>query len=427
LDRTRRFSAHALVFGLLAIGLISVLARVLIISKSIGSNDMKAWLSFATSIDRTSLGEVYDRVARFNHPPLMGFFASWAYSASVFSGLPFEWLFKAPMVLADLASACILYRSWRGRGAARAALVFAAFCCNPLSMLISAYHGNTDSLCASFVLLAAVLMDLRLVFWSGLALASAINVKLIPVLMIVPLWSAVRDRRQALAFGAALALGVVPFLPYLIWHWSGFYEHALAYRSDPRVWGITYLSDRLEAAKHIGNAARAVTGFWTKYGTLAVCGWPLLLAALRRWRGPDFSARELAACTMLGFLAFTPGWGIQYLVYPAALLFSISLERGVWFSTVAGVSAFVMYATLWTGKLPYFSEFRNPQASGRLIACLTWMLGVRLLFDLVRAEKRLPVLVWSEWAAGGACLQGVLSRARRALGGNGKRFAATRG
>src|SRR6187399_2208932 len=70
LDRTRRFPARALAIGLLAIGLIGVLARVLIISKSIGSNDMKTWLSFATSIDRTSLGEVYDRVGRFNHPPL---------------------------------------------------------------------------------------------------------------------------------------------------------------------------------------------------------------------------------------------------------------------------------------------------------------------------------------------------------------------
>jgi hypothetical protein len=128
---------------------------------------------------------------------------------------------------------------------------------------------------------------------------------------------------------------------------------------------------------------------------------------------------------MLGFLAFTPGWGVQYLVYPAALLFSISLERGVWYGMVAGASAFVMYATLWSGTLPYFSEFRNPQASGRLIACLAWMLGVRLLFDLVRAEKQPPVLVWSEWVADGACLRGLLSRARRALGG--KRLAAARG
>jgi hypothetical protein len=387
------------VIALLATGLAGILARIPIVGNSIGSNDMNTWMGFASNIARSSLGEVYDRIGRFNHPPLMGVFASWVFSASRFSGLPFEWLFKAPMVLADLASACILFYSWRGRGALSAAVVFAAFCWNPLSMLITAYHGNTDSLCASLMLLSAVLMDGGLVFWSGLALAGAINVKLIPVLMIAPLWSCVRDRRQALTFVLALGLGVLPFVPYLLWHWQGFYAHVLAYRSDAKVWGVTYLSDRLATAKHIGAAAAAITQFWTKRGTLVVLGWPLLLAALRRWRGPSFSARELAAATMLGFLVFTPGWGVQYLIYPAALLFATRLERGVWFSTVAGVSAFVMYATLWTGTRPYFSEFRNQQTAGRLIACLAWMLGARLLFELVRAERRPPALTGREQRA----------------------------
>lgn len=352
---------------------------------SVGSNDMRTWLEFAESIHRTSVGALYDANALFNHPPLMGLFASGVYSASAWSGVRFEWLFKAPMLLADLGSALLLYRSHRRRSRLRAAGAFALFCCNPASILITAYHGNTDSLCASLMLLAAVLMDSNLALWSGVALAASINVKLIPVLLIPPLLACVRDRQQAARFLSGVSIGVLPFAPYLAWHFQGFYKHALAYRSHGGVWGITFLADQIAGLPHLGTAGKKVMRFWVKKGSLFVLGWPLLLAVLRRFKYPELGARELGASTMLAFLVFAPGFGIQYLVYPAGLLFAVSLGSGAWFASVASVQAIVIYASLWTGEVPYYSEFRNGQPLGALmLGVCTWVVAGRILFELTR-------------------------------------------
>jgi hypothetical protein len=232
-------------------------------------------------------------------------------------------------------------------------------------------------------------MDARRVFWSGVALAASINVKLIPVLLIVPLLACVRDRKQAVHFLGGVSIGVLPFIPYLIWHYQGFYKNALAYRSHSGVWGITFLLDQVAGLPHLGTAGRKLSRFWVKKGTLFVLGWPILLAVLRRLPYPRLSARELAASTMLAFLVFAPGFGIQYLVYPAGLLFAVSLGSGAWFASVAGIHAFVLYTSLWTGTTPYYSEFRNGQPLGALMlgACV-WVVTGRILFELTRRMVR---------------------------------------
>jgi Glycosyltransferase family 87 len=376
----------------LGLGLIGLAARVVVVMFSIGSNDMTTWREFAEQITRTSVGQLYDEREYFNHPPLMGFLASGLCTLSQWSGIRFEYLFKAPMLLADVASGALLYHGYKPRGEVRAALVFALFCCNPVSILITAYHGNTDSLCASLALLAAVLMDARRAFWSGLALAAAINVKLIPVLLIVPLASCVRDRKGALTFLAGLSVGVIPFVPYLLGHWHGFYEHVLAYRSNARNWGITYSLFKLGSqVDGIGKACRTIARFWIAHGHWAVLAWPVVLAVVKRFRRPGWSARELAQFTLLGFLVLTPGWGVQYLVYPVALVFAVSVEQAVLYSLVNGLFAFLLYAALWSGEVPLYSNFfvgLPPQPL--LFGVVVWLVVARMLYDLMRPELQQP-------------------------------------
>jgi 4-amino-4-deoxy-L-arabinose transferase-like glycosyltransferase len=378
-------AADVLVLGAVALGVFGLLARAALLAVSEGSNDMRTWLEFAERISRNGVGELYDNHPFFNHPPLMGLFASAAYRLSSWSGLRFEWLFKLPMLLADLGTALLLYGRYRPASKRRAAGAFALFCCNPAAILITAYHGNTDSLCASLMLLAAVSMDGRRALGSGLALAASINVKLVPVLLIAPLLACVRDRKQAAQFLFGLALGVIPFVPYLLWHYAGFYAHALAYRSQKGIFGITFLTQQLAGLNHLGPVGKALTRFWGGAGTLVVLGWPLALAALRRLRWPQASACELGAATLLAFLVFAPGFGIQYLVYPAGLLFAVSLGSGACLGVVSGVHAFVLYASLWTGGVPYYSDFFIGQPPGALtLGLCTWILAGSILYQLMR-------------------------------------------
>lgn len=375
-------------WGLLALGVLALGARVPMVLQSIGSNDMLTWQAFAAEINRTSIGHLYDTNTLFNHPPLMGLFAGIAHSLAAWLGLPFAWLFKAPMLLADVATACLLYWAHRRRGPLAAAAVFALFCWNPVSFLISSYHGNTDSLCASLLLLCAVLMDLKLAFWGGLALAASINVKLVPVLLILPMLACVSSMRQATRFVAGLALGVLPFLPYLIGHWAGFYEHVLSYRSYPNVWGIGLLAAKLSTTPRVARSGQKLLELWVQWGTLVVLLWPALLALGQRVRRTPVSARQLAACTMLGFLVITPGWGVQYLVYPAALLFAASLNAGVWYSLAAGAYLHVTYLSLRRPGVPFFSDFSHGEtATGVFLGGLAWAIALRTLVDLLRLRE----------------------------------------
>lgn len=377
---------------LLGLGVLALVARVVVAGVSIGSNDMTTWREFAEQITRTSVGQLYDEHEFFNHPPLMGFLASALYSVSQWSGVSFDHLFKAPMILADLASGVLLYKCYERRGDVRAALVFALFCCSPISILIAAYHGNSDSLCASLVLLAAVLMDARRAFWSGLALAAAINVKLIPVLLIVPLSSCVRDRRAGLTFFAGLSIGVIPFVPYLLEHWDGFSKHVLAYRSSAKNWGITYSLYKLGSVGGVvGKACLGIARFWRAQGYLAVLAWPVVLAVVQRYKRPGWSAQQLALFALLGFLVLTPGWGVQYLVYPVALLFAVSIEHAVLYSLASGLFAFLLYAALWTGDVPFYSNFFvGLPGPALMFGVVAWLVVARALHKLMGSRHQDP-------------------------------------
>jgi hypothetical protein len=375
--------------GLLLLGFLGIAMRGWVALRCYGSNDMSTWTGFAEEISRTSLGTQYDVDPFFNHPPLMGLMAAALHYVAGKIGERFDVLFKLPMILADLISAGLVYHFWKRRNREQAALAFTLFCWNPTSFLVTAYHGNTDSLCAAFALLAAVLVEANSAFWGGVALAASINVKLIPVMLIPVLLSCLRSWRKVLHFSLGLSLGVIPFLPIVYWHWRGFREHVLGYRPFTGEWGITGLLGTLNANANFAPVGVALNDFWIDWGPYIILLLPVALGVVnllhrhRRWR-----ATQIAAATFCAFLAFTPGWGIQYIVYPVPLLFVANRNRAVEYSMMAGLYAGVVYFCLWTGDRPFYSSFWDGQPlGGKLLGYLAWIVIARSLFDVLRTAK----------------------------------------
>jgi len=379
---------------LIAVGLLGLLARFWLVTQSLGSNDIVFWKEFGAEIDLHRLGFTYDSDPRFNHPPLMALLVRLVYVAAVKTGMRFEVLFKTPQLLADALVAMLLYRMWRRRSARYAALAMALFCWNPASFLISAYHGNTDPLCVSLALAAVLAVDSESPLLAGLALGASINVKLIPVLLIPVLYSCIGTWRRAARFTFGLSFGVLPFVPVVVWHWQGFFAHALSYRGCLYDWwGITALLDALTLNQNVREVARQLHDFWKQNGSSFVLLAPLLLGAVNLARKRCWSARELGACTFCAFLVLTPGFGAQYVVYPVALLFAAHLGRALAFSSAVGLYVFVIYFSLWTHSQPYFSDFRfGPTFGGEAVGYLAWMVLVRTVIDLLRAKRRPPAL-----------------------------------
>ncbi|MDX1647221.1 MAG: glycosyltransferase 87 family protein, partial [Longimicrobiales bacterium] len=194
--------------------LVGFTLRLILLFLTLGSNDVGTWYRFAQAVAEDGLERTYLEQVGFNHPPLMGLLSALLLHASTATGLLFPVTLKIPSVVAEGVTALLLYRIWYERSGREAGLRAAAAYALALSpILIAGYHGNTDAIYFSLALAAAYLMESRRApFWAGLAVAGALNVKLIPLVVVLPLWSRSRNLREAGLYLAGMIFGAVPFL-----------------------------------------------------------------------------------------------------------------------------------------------------------------------------------------------------------------------
>jgi hypothetical protein len=392
--------AHdALAWIFLGAGILGLVLRFVLAWHVLGSNDITTWLSFGSAINSTSLGHVYDTVPGFNHPPLMGYMAALAEALGRRLHVGFERLFKTPIILAEWAGALLIYRSWRIRGTRTAALAFLLFCWNPTSFLVSAYHGNTDVLCVTWALLAASLLDGPdggRPFWAGASLAASINVKLIPVLLIPVLLSRVANRRGALHFVAGLSLGVVPFLPFLVKHWQGFKAHVLNYVAMPGFWGFPELFGGMRSTPFLSAVGTTLFVGYVRWGRFLVLAMPIVLAVGAVWARRRWSAQSMVALVFCWFLVVTPGFGVQYAVYPVLPLFAVHLRYAFSYALLAGIYVLMTYLGLRREGELVFSDFNQAYpVISQYLASVAWVGVVTIAVKLTWPRLRLPG--WCRW------------------------------
>jgi hypothetical protein len=358
--------------------------RVWILLHSLGSNDIVYWKDFAGNIQKHGVAWMYQHVAIYNHPPLPGYFAAVMLWAEKALRLRFEVGFKLLALFADALSAVVLYRLWRAHGRDRAVRAAALYALSLAAILIASHHGNTDAAVAALVLLAAHLFDRKRLFVAGLALGAALNVKLVPALLLPLFLLQCRTWREFGAFVGALAIASVPFLPFLVTSGPAFVHNALAYNSDPRRWGLYALLDMLRETRHLIKEGREVVPLYREYGRYAILTLVAALAVVARVR-PRWSMVELATLGTIVFLALAPGFGVQYVEYAVPLLLAVRLGRGYAYSTAAGLFLLVNYVHFWTGKTPWYSFFEGTYLPtlGVCLGLVCWTLlvhtGVRVL------------------------------------------------
>ena len=385
----QRFQAEIATF-LLALAVAGLLARVVLAWISEGSNDVDIWRGWATLLQYHSLTDMYSRVEGFNHPPLIAWWSVIALRLGVEGPLRFAILLKLPGLIAEGITSYLLWRIWQPAGRLWAAAAVAAFALNLDSILVSGFHGSTDSLCAMFCLASAIGVQRRAFFWGGLALAAALNVKLIPLVLVPPLLIQARTERQALRFLAALALGALPFLPFLVSAGRGFYAHAIAYGSNPDNWGIGFLLNASEQNPRFADAAAVLARLYRYFGRYLIMGTCVILGAWGRWRG--WSAYRVSFLCLATFLVLAPGFGVQYTVYVVPVLFAISLPQAMAYSIASGLFILSVYFNFALPGYPFRSQFTSwyPLPTS-LFGLLAWaVLIVIVLRDLGRSQP-LPV------------------------------------
>ena len=237
--------------------------------------------------------------------------------------MPFHGLFKLPTLVADVACLGMLWATLRpplgqspvGPKETTVWIAMAVFACNPISILVTAFHGNTDSLCAMFGLAATALHSRDRFALAGLALAGAVNVKVVGLMWSPALFFLCPSPKKALRFVAGFCAGLLPFLGPLLCVSEAFYRNAIAYNSVVNLWGVNVLSIKLWDA--VPALARRTFAYleWGRYVIID----SIILGALwaRRARLNPF---ESASASMALFLTLTPGFGVQYLVWVVPIL-----------------------------------------------------------------------------------------------------------
>jgi hypothetical protein len=174
-----------------------------------------------------------------NFPPIALYLEAAAVLASNAIKVPFHVLFKFWPLAADLGTTLAIFLLLRksGQSGRWAAIWAAIFILNPVSILITAAHGNLDPVTNFFSVLALTLMIWnpgRLFAWSALALGIAIGIKPNPVFLvpILACYGGLSFRQRAVfCVICALPAGLT-FIPFFIDTPSGVIGNVLGYTGE---------------------------------------------------------------------------------------------------------------------------------------------------------------------------------------------------
>ena len=308
---------------------------------STGTNDTVVFYLFGKLGSAEGLLELYS-VDLFNHTPLVGTYVTAIFDLAKGKGQPFAFLLRAPGILADFGAvlALLWLRRRTGQPPWWALILFAL---SPVSLMVSGYHGNVDSILAFALVLTACGCVARHAAFCGLAFAFALQIKIVPLLFAPALFVWWWQQGNARTFFlttvfVTLAGWIVPLVAVP----DKFIGNVLTYPSYWGSWGITMwcrmtgfadfqnvgFTGQTEIQRRVCSCLKAI-----------IIGAALWLAWKRRACEAPGVFKTLAL-TWLVFFTFAPGFGPQYLVWLMPFVLVLSPR---WYAILTLASSIFLY------------------------------------------------------------------------------------
>jgi len=337
-----------------------------------GAPDITVWKDFLLHVKQCGVC-VYEtgglmqhahgsRLNPFNHPPFIIHFLRFVDLVSAVSGVPFEAAFRIITSIVDLASAAVVYKLLQ-REKLFQPVVFLLYLLAPATIIISGYHGNTDTLMIFFVLLTALLIERPEA--AGVAFGIALSIKIVPI-MFVPVFLFYLTKNRRWFVTAAAATFLITSVPFLFESPLVIAREVLGYRGFSGRWGWT---QALFAAIGPGDLFNLITRI-AAYLLLAL----LTYYAVRMNRGAKPPLYFQLAFTAFLFLVFTPAWGTNYMPW---------LDP---FPGVLGFAPAVLYYVA-SGSLLGYLYFVKDDESTRLIG-LCWLAVIIVWWFFIQRLKK---------------------------------------
>jgi glycosyl transferase family 87 len=335
----------------LSAALIAAALKIYCAATTFGSCDITIHARFGQIIDAAGIDQMYRADPRFNHPPLTGEFFGLLYHVSSYISPPtpgsvprsFSLLLRFPSILADFFSVLILLRL-REKTGGPPVWSLVVFALSPVAFMVSGFHGNVDPIMVCVLLIAAYFCVEEHVLLSGIFLALACSIKIIP-LFLTPVFFFFwlhRGKKPALQF-------TIAFVVSCLAGWSGawvdsptyFLKNVLGYSSYAGGWGITYCLFRFHAfrmdldPKSLDHLLALLVALKALIVVLVIA-----LAWLRRKQtGPGFVATIGLAWTC--FMIFAPGFIPYYLIWMAPF---VLLYSATWYAVLTAASSIYLFA-----------------------------------------------------------------------------------
>ncbi|MGF1666894.1 MAG: glycosyltransferase 87 family protein [Acidimicrobiia bacterium] len=354
--------------------------RLFVLILSFGTNDVFYWSKIATDVTDIGIMETYRTLPELNHPPVAALVITVLYQAAVFLDLPFAWFLKAPVIATDFLAALLIWRivlERSGKEDARRSIVGFLLC--PAVIVLSAYHGNTDSILATLLLGGAWAAHKGRWGWAGLLLGAAVNVKLLAIAGVVAVVFSVRGVRDfwRLALGASVTF--VPFLLILIADHEAVIDKVFRYTPSAEPWGIPWMLTGFNPDYVEGP--NALAWWYLDHGTFIVSTALVVTAIAARILRLD--AIRAAFAGTATYLVFTPSIGVQHLAIVLPLAFAIPARNRWRLPTAASVFLVTVYAVFLVNLVPLSSNHGRWPLPVIILGFLVWMAALAALVSVL--------------------------------------------
>lgn len=351
---------------LLALGLV---VRLLITATSIGTNDVIFKMMWMKLVGQHGVSGSYAIMWEVNHPPLALLLFGALGRLGALTGIEGTDLLRVVQSLSDVLTAVVLLQI--SRLTARAPAAWMLFFFSPAAIGISAFHCNTDSTLVALIVSATYLAMRERPLLAGTVIALAAGVKIVAFLAIPLLFLALPSRSARVRFTLAAALTTAAvFLPFLALAGKVMLRNVFGYAGFAGKWGIPAIL--LTVERMIGHnrdtilfdAAQAYVTYG-KYlvvaGVIAVASRYLLID-----RRSAIVLPGSIALTYVLVLVFAPGYGVQYLLWPFALLPFMPIGQKLVMTTWFAITAYVVTTyTIWAEDFPWWYADSIKQTPGK--------------------------------------------------------------
>ena len=299
---------------------------------------MEDWEDHATQVRDRGLIGYYHANSFANHPPLISEASALLLRISTATHIPFRILFRTPFAILDAGNALWLFlllpeNRWR-------LLATACYWLSPAAIIISSYHGNTDSAVPFFILLSIWLATKKRTILSGAAFGAGFWVKLPGILAFPALLILFRSWRIRILFVlAVLGTAAITYLPALIEDYRILWTNVFGYRglilqtaNGTPLWGPSVLlfSTFVPMQAWPEKFLRGLLFFLERSSQIAIAV-TLILTWLRKDRHLPQEVCATIGMSYAVLFGFSDYWAFQYFAWGLPFWFFLRW----WFSIPA--------------------------------------------------------------------------------------------